>query len=51
MHHRRLCTAAGLDAMLRRANLMPITCYGGHDGSEFTTKSRRVLVVAEKRRR
>ncbi len=48
MHHRRLYTATELDGMLRRAGLTPIAYYGGYDGSEFTTKSHRILVVAEK---
>jgi len=34
--------------MLRRAGLIPIAYYGGYDGSEFTTKSHRIFVVAEK---
>ena len=47
-HHRRLYTATELDAMLRRAGLMPIAYYGGYDQSEFTTKSHRIFIVAEK---
>jgi SAM-dependent methyltransferase len=47
-HDMRLYTATELDAMLRRASLTPIAYYGGYDGSEFTTRSHRILVVAEK---
>ncbi|MBE9508734.1 MAG: class I SAM-dependent methyltransferase [Chloroflexi bacterium] len=47
-HHRRLYTATELDRMLRRADLTPVAYYGGCDQSEFTTKSHRILVVAEK---
>ncbi|MDY7077619.1 MAG: methyltransferase domain-containing protein [Chloroflexota bacterium] len=47
-HHRRLYTATELGAMLRRAGLIPIAYYGGYDGSEFTTNSHRIIIVAEK---
>jgi SAM-dependent methyltransferase len=47
-HHMRLYTATELDGMLRRAGLVPIAYYGGYDRSEFTTKSHRIFVVAEK---
>lgn len=47
-HRRRLYTATELDRMLRQANLTPVTYYGGYDGSEFTTRSHRILVVAQK---
>jgi ubiquinone/menaquinone biosynthesis C-methylase UbiE len=47
-HSRRLYTATELDAMLRRAGLTPIAYYGDYDQNEFTTRSHRILVVAEK---
>ena len=36
--------------MLNRAGLAPIQVFGDYDGSEFTWDSKRMIVLAEKRR-
>ena len=39
-----------LTKMLNRAGLVPIQVFGNFDGSEYTLDSRRMIVLAEKRR-
>jgi ubiquinone/menaquinone biosynthesis C-methylase UbiE len=47
-HQMRLYTATELDRMLRQAGLTPVAYYGGYDQSEFTIRSHRILIIAEK---
>lgn len=49
-HVVRHYAAPELTAMLQRAGLAPITCYGDFEGEEFDLYSSRLIVLAEKPR-